>query len=175
MKGCLLSKKCDCTISALIQKLGIRVVESRVSVDQAGHREAIMCGTLLVTTKERRPVFKTRVRNMTDRPVDIQIRAGSMLIKAYRVKPGCCKMLSSRKIYSSCPAHSGNKTSNIYNWNWEPYVWIHSPTHAAKYVMPPMAAKQQYVSVDDLRECTEMKICLDGDKGTFYVVKLFEN
>ncbi|KAH9310513.1 hypothetical protein KI387_025548, partial [Taxus chinensis] len=39
---------------------------------------------------------KTKVRNLTDRPLDVQIRVGVILKKAYRLKLGSSKTLRSR-------------------------------------------------------------------------------
>lgn len=124
---------------------------------------------LMIRSRSAKP--KTRVRNLTDRPVDIQIRVGSILMKAYTLKPGCCKTLRRRKIYSDYSTDHGGR-GFFYDRSCEPYVWIHSPTHAAEYLMSPMPAKQQYISLDELREYVEMKICMDGDNGNFSVHKI---
>lgn len=129
-----------------------------------------MCLFLLwLMMRKRSPESKTAVRNLTDRPVEIQIRVGSILMKTYTLKPGCSKMLRRKKIYRSYAPRA--KSSYFYDGRSEPYVWIHSPTHSAKYLMSPMPAKQQYISLDDLRECLEMEICMNGGNGSFYVTK----
>lgn len=116
---------------------------------------------------------KTRVQNLTEWPVDIQIRVGSILAKAYTLKPGCTKTLRRSKIYSS---YSSKGESSFFNdGSYEPYVWIHNSSHAAKYFISPTAAKQQYISLDDLSASLEMKIYMDGGNGGFSVLKMPRN
>lgn len=113
---------------------------------------------------------KTRLKNLTDSPVDIQIRVGSILMKAYTLKPGCSKTLRRSNIYRSYSIKG--ESSFFSDGSCEPYVWIHCPTHAAKYFISPMAAKQQYISLDDLREYLEIEICMDGGNASFSVLKI---
>ena len=133
-----------------------------------------MCLFLLfLMTGNKSSKSKTRVKNLTDWPLEIQIRVGSILMKAYTLKPGCSKTLRRSNIYRS---YSIKGESSFYSeGSCEPYVWIHCPTHAAKYFISSMAAKQQYISLDDLRECLEMEICMDGGNATFSLVKIFRS
>ncbi|KAH9310514.1 hypothetical protein KI387_025549, partial [Taxus chinensis] len=103
---------------------------------------------------------KTKVRNLTDRPLDVQIRVGAILRKAYRLRPGSSKTLRSREIYSKYSPR-GHSTF-YYDGSCEPYVWIHM-TYSAYC----STAKQQYVSLDDLEACRVLTICEDSVKRAF--------
>lgn len=107
---------------------------------------------------------ETKIRNLTDKPVDVQIRVGSMLMKAYRLRPGRAKTLRRNSIYNKYA--SGGKNAFYYEGSSEPYVWIHSSSACS------VTAKQQFVSLDDLRSCREMTICKDAMKGSFSVLKI---
>ena len=43
----------------------------------------------------------TRIWNFSDRPVELQIRVGSILKKVHTLKPGSCKRLRSKRIYKA--------------------------------------------------------------------------
>ncbi|GLJ44784.1 hypothetical protein SUGI_0942050 [Cryptomeria japonica] len=109
---------------------------------------------------------KTKVRNLTDKPLYVQIRVGAILRKAYRVKPGCTKTLSCSSI---CNNYSPNGQSTFYyDGSCEPYVWIHTPTFAAWSI-----AKQQYVSLADLEACRVLSVCQDSLKTDFSVTRIY--
>ncbi|GLJ44778.1 hypothetical protein SUGI_0941870 [Cryptomeria japonica] len=107
---------------------------------------------------------ETKVRNLTEGPVEVHIRVGSELRKAYRVGPGCAKTLKRTKIRDHY-SPSGESAA-IFNGKSEPYVWIHSSK--ANWA----TAKKQYLTLDDLKACTEVKICNDSGKGAFTVLKI---
>ncbi|GLJ44777.1 hypothetical protein SUGI_0941860 [Cryptomeria japonica] len=106
----------------------------------------------------------TRVRNLTEGPVEVQIRVGSALGKAYRVEAGCAKTLKRSKIRDHYSRRG--ETAALFHGNGEPYVWIHSSK--ANWA----TAKKQYLTLDDLRTCNEVKICSDSGKGAFTVLKI---
>ncbi|GLJ44779.1 hypothetical protein SUGI_0941930 [Cryptomeria japonica] len=107
---------------------------------------------------------ETRVRNLTEGPVEVQIRVGSALRKAYRVGSGCAKTLKCSKIRDHYSRRG--ETAALFNGNGEPYVWIDSSK--ANWA----TAKKQYLTLDDLRICSEVKICSDSGKGAFTVLKI---
>eukprot|EP01018_Ginkgo_biloba_P027024 Gb_09629 [translate_table: standard] len=107
--------------------------------------------------------LKTKLRNLTDRPIDLQIRVGSILKKAYTVKPGRTKTLDCRKIYMAYAPRGHN--AFYYDETCQPYVWIHNSNDFSRMV------KQQYISLEDLRDCSEIKICRDPRRGTVSVYK----
>ena len=110
--------------------------------------------------------LKTKVKNLTERPIDLQIRVGSILKKAYTVKAGRGKTLNCRKIYMSCaPSRSHGATAMFYDEGCQPYVWIHNPSEFNRMV------KQQYISLDDLRDFSEIKICREAGRSSFSVYK----
>ncbi|KAL5995880.1 hypothetical protein ACLOJK_025953 [Asimina triloba] len=45
--------------------------------------------------------FGTRVWNLTERPIDLQIRVGSLLKRAHTLKPGSSKRLKCKSIYKA--------------------------------------------------------------------------
>ncbi|GLJ44791.1 hypothetical protein SUGI_0942160 [Cryptomeria japonica] len=109
---------------------------------------------------------QTKVRNLTDKPLYVQIRVGAILRKAYRVKAGCSKTLSSTNI---CTKYSPQGHSTFYyDGSCEPYVWIHTPTFAAC-----STAKQQYVSLADLEACRVLSVCQDSMKTAFSVIRIY--
>ena len=84
---------------------------------------------------------KTRVKNLTDRPVDIQIRVGSILMKAYMLKLGCSKMLRSSNIYIS---YSNKVESNFlltFVSAWRSRFVCMERTTVSLYSRYPEAAK----------------------------------
>jgi hypothetical protein len=110
--------------------------------------------------------LKTKVTNLTERPIDLQVRVGSILKKAYTVKAGRGKTLDCRKIYMSyAPSRSHSAAAFYYDDNCQPYVWIHSPTELNRMV------KQQYIGLEDLRDYSEIKICREAGRSSFVVYK----
>ena len=106
--------------------------------------------------------LKTKVKNLTERPIDLQIRVGSILKKAYTVKAGRGKTLDCRKIYMS---FAPSRAAFYYDESCQPYVWIHNPSEFNRLV------KQQYISLEDLRDYSEIKICREPGRGSFVVYK----
>ncbi|KAH9310512.1 hypothetical protein KI387_025547, partial [Taxus chinensis] len=102
---------------------------------------------------------ESKVRNLTDRPVEVQIRVGSILRKAYRLGPGCTKTLYPSRIKHKYSPRG--ETAVLYEGRCEPYVWIHSSTANLA------TAKKQFLSLHDLKTCGEMKICKDSGNGAF--------
>ncbi|GLJ11101.1 hypothetical protein SUGI_0142940 [Cryptomeria japonica] len=107
--------------------------------------------------------LKTKVKNLTERPIDLQIRVGSILKKVYTVKPGRGKTLDCSNIYNVY-APRGH-SAFYYDETCQPYVWIHNSNEFSRMV------KQQYISLEDLRDHSEIKIYRDPKKGTFAVYK----
>ncbi|KAF5191771.1 Ring zinc finger protein [Thalictrum thalictroides] len=117
----------------------------------------------------------TRVWNLTDRPVELQIRVGSILKKGHTLKPGSSKRLKCKNIYKT---YMPNRNSNMeggecmknllyyYDETCHPYVWIHDCVGNSSRMV-----KQQYISLDDLREFSEIKIFRDHQRGCISVLK----
>ncbi|KAM7459286.1 hypothetical protein LguiA_036729 [Lonicera macranthoides] len=108
----------------------------------------------------------TRVWNLSDKPVELQIRVGSILKKAHTLKPGSSKRLEFKNIYKAYMPIKGNGTSNFlyyYDETCHPYLWIHD--NFSRMV------KQQYVSLEDLRDCCEIRIFRDHQKGCISIRK----
>ncbi|CAN4112747.1 unnamed protein product [Withania somnifera] len=87
--------------------------------------------------------FGTRIWNFTDKSIELQIRVGSILKKVHTLKPGSSKRLNFKKIY--------------------------------KAYMPgcdfSRMVKQQYISLEDLRDCSEIRIFRDHQRGCISVRK----
>lgn len=110
--------------------------------------------------------LKTKVRNLTEEPIDLQVRVGSILKKAYTVKAGKTKTLDCRKIYLSyAPSRSHGAAAFFYDESCQPYVWIHNASEFNRMV------KQQYMSLEDLRDYSEIKICREAGRESFAVYK----
>ncbi|KAK9139639.1 hypothetical protein Scep_009320 [Stephania cephalantha] len=130
--------------------------------------------------RDRSPVLglSTRVWNLTDKPVELQVRFGSTLKKGHTLKPGSSKRLKCRNICkqqmpkkSSCGIINGGRRemkSLIYYYDetCHPYVWIHDGMSDFSRVV-----KQQYISLEDLRDCSEIKIFRDHQRGCVAVRK----
>lgn len=121
----------------------------------------------------------TRIWNLSDKPVELQIRVGSMLKKAHTLKPGSSKRLKCKSIYKAyMPNHVGSGSGTrggggiiksflyYYDETCHPYIWIHD-TGADFFRM----VKQQYISLEDLRDCSEITICRDHQKGCISIRK----
>jgi len=110
--------------------------------------------------------LKTKVRNLTEKPIDLQIRVGSTVKNAYTVRAGKEKTLDCRKIYMSyASSRSHGAAAFYYDESCQPYVWIHNPSEFNRLV------KQQYISLEDLRDYSEIKICKEPGRGSFAVYK----
>lgn len=114
----------------------------------------------------------TRIWNLSDRPVELQIRVGSILKKVHTVKPGCSKRLKCKSIYKAyMPTINGGVVGMksllyYYDQTCHPYVWI-SDTGGDSLRM----VKQQYVSLEDLRDSSEIRIFRDHQRGCISVRK----
>lgn len=111
----------------------------------------------------------TRVWNLSDRPVELQIRVGSILRKVQTVKPGSSKRLKSKSLYKAyMPQDNKGMKRNVYYYDDTclPYVWIHDTGGNFSRMV-----KQQYVSLEDLRACSEIRIYRDHQRGCIVVRK----
>ncbi|XP_057956796.1 uncharacterized protein LOC131150214 [Malania oleifera] len=120
----------------------------------------------------------TRIWNLSDRPVELQIRVGSILKKGHTLKPGSSKRLKCKHLYRSyMPAVVGggrNSDGGIksllyyYDETCHPYVWIHDSL--GDFSRNRMV-KQQYISLEDLRDFSEIRIFRDHQRGCISVRK----
>ncbi|KAI3827221.1 hypothetical protein L1987_01293 [Smallanthus sonchifolius] len=124
--------------------------------------------------------FGTRVWNLSDRPVELQIRVGSILKKVHTLKPGSSKRLKSKKIYKAYVlggdgsvggkgGGSAGGTRNFlyyYDETCHPYIWVHDNAYEFSRMV-----RQQYISLEDLKECLEIKIFRDHVKGSISIRK----
>lgn len=123
--------------------------------------------------------FGTRIWNLSDKPVELQIRVGSILKKIHTLKPGCSKRLKCKSIYKAYMPGGRNGSNGsdggvgmksllyYYDETCQPYVWIHETggDHTLRMV------KQQYISLEDLRDCSEIRIFRDHQRGCISVRK----
>ena len=109
---------------------------------------------------------KTKVRNLTEEPLYLQIRVGVILRKVYRLDPGCTKTLSCSNICSKY--YPRNHDTFYYDETCEPYVWFHTDAFAAW-----CSAKQQYASLADLEACRVISVCQDSIKPSFSVIRMY--
>ncbi|CAI8593492.1 unnamed protein product [Vicia faba] len=107
------------------------------------------------------------------KPVELQIRVGSILKKVHILKAGCSKRVKSKGIYKAyMPGRSGSNDVGLksllyyYDETCQPYIWIHDVGGGSLRMV-----KQQYVSLEDLRECCEIRILRDQHKGCISVCK----
>lgn len=121
--------------------------------------------------------FGTRVWNLSDRPVELQVRVGSILKKVHTLKAGCSKRLKCKSIYKAHmpgTGRSGNSSSGsgmksllyYYDETCHPYIWIHDTVGDSSRMV-----KQQYISLEDLRDCSEIRIFRDNQRGCISVRK----
>ncbi|KAJ0092525.1 hypothetical protein Patl1_25454 [Pistacia atlantica] len=119
--------------------------------------------------------FGTRIWNLSDRPVELQIRVGSILKKVHTLKPGSSKRLKCKSIYKahmpgksgSSSAHSGTKSLlYYYDETCHPYIWINDTGCDSLRMV-----KQQYISLEDLRDYSEIRIFRDHQRGCVSVRK----
>lgn len=110
--------------------------------------------------------LKTKVRNLTEEPIDLQIRVGSTLKNVYTLRAGKGKTLDCRKMYMSyAPSRSHGAAALYYDESCQPYVWIHNPNGFGRMV------KQQYMSLEDLRDFSEIKIYKEPGRCSLSVYK----
>ncbi|CAN6452848.1 unnamed protein product [Victoria cruziana] len=124
--------------------------------------------TAATSTTAAFTTFTTRFVNYTDRAIDLQIRVGSTLKKSYTVQPGSSKKLGSKHIYNTYNMpRTGAAMAMTFHRNeiFQPYIWIHDSNDYTKMV------KQQFVSLEDMRDHSEIRICRNHRKGTIQVQK----
>ncbi|CAK9161898.1 unnamed protein product [Ilex paraguariensis] len=119
----------------------------------------------------------TRIWNMSDKPVELQVRVGSILKKGHTLKPGSSKRLKCKNIYKAYMPGSrgggaggggGGMRSLLYYYDetCHPYIWIHDTGCDFSRMV-----KQQYISLEDLRDCSEIRIFRDHQRGCISVRK----
>lgn len=118
----------------------------------------------------------TRIWNLSDKPVELQIRVGSILKRIHTLKPGSSKRLKCKSIYKAyMPGRNGNNGDGAvgmksllyyYDETCHPYVWIHDTGGDSLRTV-----KQQYISLEDLRDCSEIRIFRDHQRGCISVRK----
>ncbi|KAK3417650.1 uncharacterized protein LOC104414896 [Eucalyptus grandis] len=120
----------------------------------------------------------TRIWNLSDRPVELQIRVGSILKKVHTLKPGSSKRLKCKSIYKAympgrpggplAASGGGGMRSLLYYYDeaCHPYIWINDTCGDFTRVV-----KQQYLSLEDLRDCSEIRIHRDPIRGCICVRK----
>ncbi|XAR57192.1 hypothetical protein NMG60_11025247 [Bertholletia excelsa] len=115
----------------------------------------------------------TRIWNLSDKPVELQIRVGSILKKVHTLKPGSSKRLKCKSIYKSYMP-TGGRGGEVgmrgllyyYDETCHPYIWIHDTMGIFSRMV-----KQQYISLEDLRDCSEIRIFRDHQRGCISVRK----
>ncbi|XP_041001014.1 uncharacterized protein LOC121246798 [Juglans microcarpa x Juglans regia] len=118
--------------------------------------------------------FGTRIWNLSDRPVELQIRVGSILKKIHALNPGCSKRLKCKSIYKAyMPGKSGTHVGGgmksllyYYDETCHPYLWIQDIGGDSLRMV-----KQQYISLEDLRDYAEIRIFRDHQRGCISVRK----
>lgn len=115
----------------------------------------------------------TRIWNFSDKPIELQIRVGSILKKVHTLKPGSSKRLKSKNIYKAyMPGKGGGGGSGMrnlvyyYDETCHPYIWIHDTGCDFSRMV-----KHQYISLDDLRDCSEIRVFRDHQRGCVSVRK----
>lgn len=118
----------------------------------------------------------TRIYNLSDRPVELQIRVGSILKKVHTLKPGSSKRVKRKHIYKAYVPHAGRiRGSDVgglksllyyYDETCHPYIWIHDIGGNSLRMV-----KQQYLSLEDLKEFSEIRILRDQQRGCISVCK----
>ncbi|XP_028094991.1 uncharacterized protein LOC114295017 [Camellia sinensis] len=125
----------------------------------------------------------TRIWNLSDKPVELQIRVGSILKRVHTLKPGSSKRLKCKSIYKAYMPSSGGGGGRggsgggsngggvrsllyYYDETCHPYIWIHETVGNFSRMV-----KQQYISLEDLRDCSEIRIFRDHQRGCISVRK----
>ncbi|CAL1411493.1 unnamed protein product [Linum trigynum] len=123
--------------------------------------------------------FGTRIWNLSDRPIELQVRVGSILKKVHTLKPGSSKRLNCKSIYKAYMpgggrggggGNGGGMGNLLYYYDHDetcqPYIWVHDAGGDFSRVV-----KQQYLSLEDLRECCEIRVLRDDQRGCIAVRK----
>lgn len=115
----------------------------------------------------------TRIWNFSDTPIELQIRVGSILKKVHTLKPGSSKRLKGKNIYKAympgkAKGSGGGVKSLLYYYDetCHPYIWIHDTGCDFSRMV-----KQQYISLEDLRDCSEIRVFRDHQRGCISVRK----
>lgn len=112
----------------------------------------------------------TRIWNLSDRPVELQIRVGSILKKIHTLKAGSSKRVKCKSIYKAyMPVRSGSVGGSLlyyYDETCHPYIWIQDTGCDSLRMV-----KQQYISLEDLRDSSEIRIFRDHQRGCISVRK----
>ncbi|XP_019058664.1 PREDICTED: probable E3 ubiquitin-protein ligase LUL4 [Tarenaya hassleriana] len=112
----------------------------------------------------------TRFSNLGDRPIELQIRVGSILRRVHTLKPGRSKRLKHGHIYRAyMPGGGGDNLGELlygYDETCRPYIWVHDTGMDFSRMV-----KQQYISLEDLRDCSEIRVFRDREKGCVSVQK----
>ncbi|GAB2266489.1 hypothetical protein Dimus_001494 [Dionaea muscipula] len=119
----------------------------------------------------------TRIWNLSDWTIELQVRVESVLKKVHTLKPGSSKRFNSESIYRAYMPNTtdgriedGGKAKRLvyyYDEMRQPYVWIHDTARGGFSRM----VNQQYVSLEDLRDCSEIRIYRDHQRGCISVRK----
>ncbi|XP_047313093.1 uncharacterized protein LOC124916423 [Impatiens glandulifera] len=112
----------------------------------------------------------TRILNLSDKPVELQVKVGSALKKVHSLKSGSSKKLEYKTMYETYVS-DGVDNGSLLDYCQEtcqPYIWIHDPTLSSS---PRSATKQHHISLQDLRDCSEIRIFRDHLKGCVSVRK----
>ncbi|XP_039029715.1 uncharacterized protein LOC120164012, partial [Hibiscus syriacus] len=117
----------------------------------------------------RHPVW-----NHSDRAVELQVRVGSILKKVHTLKPGCSKRLECKSIYKAYMPGGGSDGGGggmksllyYYDQTCHPYVWVNDTAGDSSRMV-----KQQYISLEDLRDCSEIRVFRDHQRGCISVRK----
>ncbi|KAL3505860.1 hypothetical protein ACH5RR_031242 [Cinchona calisaya] len=121
----------------------------------------------------------TRIWNVSDKAIELQIRVGSILKKAHTLKPGSSKRLKCKSIYKRYMPGKGKGSNGgggmksllyYYDETCRPYIWIHDTGCDFSRMV-----KQQYISLEDLRDCSEIRIFKDHQRGCISVRKKFRS
>ncbi|EEF45318.1 uncharacterized protein LOC8271562 [Ricinus communis] len=119
--------------------------------------------------------FGSRIWNLSDRSIELQVRVGSILKKVHTLKPGSSKRLKCKSIYkaympggrSGSGSHGGMKSIlYYYDETCHPYIWVHDTGGDFSRMV-----KQQYISLEDLRDYSEIRIFRDHQRGCISVRK----
>ncbi|XP_050218582.1 uncharacterized protein LOC126669215 [Mercurialis annua] len=120
--------------------------------------------------------FGSRIYNLSERPIELQVRVGSILKRVHTLKPGCSKRLKCKSIYKAyMPVGGGGGKNNeaglknllyYFDETCHPYIWIHDTGADFSRMV-----KQQYISLEDLRDYSEIRIFRDHQRGCISVRK----
>ncbi|KAI4368317.1 hypothetical protein MLD38_016890 [Melastoma candidum] len=108
----------------------------------------------------------TRIWNLSDGPVELQIRVGFILKKVHTLRPGCSKRVKGKSIYKAYMPTGARSLLHYYDEACQPYVWINDLRGDLSRVV-----REQYLSLNDLRECSEIRILRDELRGCICVGK----